>query len=160
MLRNEREVHEMGRELAREWLGLGRSALRPDEAFNNFWRGFNSLYGPPYTGPEFERIRTFLSAKISAFDAEAILADHPERVEYLLSQPVVDMRGNGRDTTVATERFAAATDAQSKLTELFAVIYQVRCNLEHGQKSPTSERDLRLCACSAPLVAEVIERCV
>lgn len=49
------------------------------------------------------------------------------------------MRGNGKDTTPYIHAFEFATDALAKLKEIFMVIYQVRCNLEHGQKSPSSE---------------------
>jgi hypothetical protein len=67
------------------------------------------------------------------------------------------MRGNGKDTTPNIQAFNAAADSTTRLEELFMVIYQVRCNLEHGQKSPSRERDLLLCECAAPIVAGTIQ---
>jgi len=145
---------------AREWLKRGKTAQSPIDAFTDFWRGFNNLYGPTQGPTELIRLRTFLVATVSPAAAAPMLAAHPEQVAYLLSQPVIDMRGNGRDTAGAIAAFAASADAQVKLCELFTVIYQVRCNLEHGQKSPTVDRDVRLCECSAPLVAAVVAHSV
>jgi hypothetical protein len=141
---------------AHEWLKRGKAAHSPIDAFTDFWRGFNNLYGLTDGRTELARIQAFLTANISAVAAALILANHPQQVTYLLSQPIIDMRGNGRDTAAAIAAFAANTDAQIKLGELFAVIYQIRCNLEHGQKSPTDDRDVRLCECSAPIVAAVV----
>lgn len=140
----------------REWLQRGASADSPIDAFTDFWRGFNNLYGHTHDGAEIERIRAFLRARISSKDAASILASHPKQVAYLLSQPVIDMRGNGRSSAAAITAFHATDDVQTKLCELFAVIYLVRCNLEHGQKSPSTDRDIRLCESSAPLVAAVV----
>ena len=36
------------------------------------------------------------------------------------------------------------------------VIYQVRCNFEHGQKAPQNDRDRTLCASAGPIVGDVI----
>lgn len=145
---------------AREWLKRGRAAQSPIDSFTDFWRGFNNLYGPTRGPTELARIRAFLAARVSSADAAPILANHPRQVAYLLSQPVIDMRGNGRDTAAAIANFAASHDPQVKLCELFAIIYQVRCNLEHGQKSPTVDRDVRLCESSAPIVAAVVAHSV
>jgi len=66
------------------------------------------------------------------------------------------MRGNGRDTTANIQAFNVATNSLAKLQEIFMIIYQVRCNLEHGQKSPNSERDIQLCQWASPVVAHVV----
>lgn len=42
-----------------------------------------------------------------------------------------------------------------QLKSIFMMIYQVRCNLEHGQKSPTGERDILLCKHSS-LILEMV----
>jgi hypothetical protein len=146
--------------VAREWLKRGQSAKPPIDAFTDFWRGLNSLYSAYAGATEVAKIRAFLSARVSSAAAAKMLSSHPQDVTYLLSQPVIDMRGNGRDTAVAIAAFHASDNSQEKLCELFAVIYQVRCNLEHGQKSPNVERDLRLCECSAPMVEAVVAHCL
>ncbi|WNM57890.1 hypothetical protein [Candidatus Nitrospira allomarina] len=142
--------------LAREWLQRGKLAQSPIDAFTDFWRAFNNLYSAHPGIREIERVRAFLMARVPSVAAATILSSHQEQVDYLLSQPVSDMRGNGRNTKTAVAAFRAGGSDQEKLCELFTIIYQVRCNLQHGQKSPTVDRDLRLCECSAPVVAEVV----
>jgi len=143
---------------AREWLERGKQAADQIEAFSNFWRGFNNLFSAIGNGQERDKIRLFLSRRLSEAQAKEILESNAAGVAYLLSQPVVDMRGNGRDTTSYIEAFKATTDSLIKLQELFMVIYQVRCNLEHGEKSPRVERDVLLCESAAPLVAYVVDQ--
>ena len=143
---------------AREWLERGRRAADQIDAFTDFWRGFNNLFSAVANGQERDKIRIFLNGRLSETQAKEILESNAAGVTYLLSQPVIDMRGNGKDTTPNIEAFKAATDSLVKLQELFLVIYQVRCNLEHGQKSPNRERDVRLCESAAPLVAYVIDQ--
>jgi len=143
---------------AREWLERGNQATNPIDAFSNFWRGFNNLYFPVGNGLERDKIKLFLSQRISEAQAEEMLQANASGVAYLLSQPVIDMRGNGRDTAQNIQAFNAATGSLTKLQELFIVIYQVRCNLEHGQKSPNRDRDIQLCHFASPLVAHVVDR--
>ena len=80
-------------------------------------------------------------------------------IVYLLSQPVIDMRGNGRDTQSDIDLFETSESRLRKLEAVFMVIYQVRCNLEHGQKSPSRERDNTLCIHSSSIVTKVLNKC-
>ncbi len=143
---------------AREWFERGNQATDPVDAFSNFWRGLNNLYFAVGDGQERDKIKLFLSQRVSEAQAEEVLQAHRSGVAYLLSQPVIDMRGNGRDTTLNVQAFNTAPDSLTKLQELFMVIYQVRCNLEHGQKSPNRERDIQLCRSASALVADVVSR--
>lgn len=142
---------------AREWLEHGRKSTDPIEAFSSFWRGFNNLFLSNGNGQERDKIKRFLSENITEEQAQALLEMNAASVEFLVSQPVIDMRGNGRDTTPNITAFNAAANSKAKVHELFMIIYQVRCNLVHGQKSPSNDRDIHLCACAAPMIAYVIE---
>ncbi|MFA5266203.1 MAG: hypothetical protein WC378_20460 [Opitutaceae bacterium] len=143
---------------AREWLERGKQMAEPIDAFSNFWRGFNNLFSSVGHGQERDQIRSYLDANITSEQAQEALGSNGSNIDYLLSQPVMDMRGNGKDTSQYITAFATAVDPKAKVSELFMVIYQVRCNLEHGQKSPSRDRDIRLCACAAPVISYVLER--
>ncbi|CAB1370179.1 hypothetical protein [Denitratisoma oestradiolicum] len=130
----------------------------PIDVFSSYWRGFNNLFSSVGQGQERDLIKSYLGVNISPEQAQEVLDKNATEIDYLLSQPVIDMRGNGKDTLPNIDAFQGAADTKAKLSELFMVIYQVRCNLEHGQKSPTSDRDVRLCACAAPIVSYVLER--
>lgn len=141
-----------------EWHERGSQASDPIDAFSSFWRGFNNLYFSIGTGQEREKIRTFLQLHISEERASQMLSTNVGCVDYLLSEPVADMRGNGKDTSPNIEAFNAATSSLAKLEQVIMVVYQVRCNLEHGQKSPNRDRDVQLCQCSAPIISALIKR--
>lgn len=146
---------------AREWLQRGISAVSPIDALADYWRAFNNLYAATRSnGAERTKIRSYLNQAVSDEIATEVLAVDDESLAVLLARPVTDMRGGGRDTNPAIEAFATtASNQKEKLIALFMIIYQVRCNLEHGDKSPTATRDLALCKASAVFVAAVVERC-
>lgn len=125
-----------------------------------FWRGFNNLFFPVQGDSEREKIKSFITEKLSADKAQEILDSHLPEIEYLLSEPVINMRRNGKDTGPNILAFHNALSPVEKLNELLMVIYQVRCNLEHGQKSPNRNRDNELCRCASAVVAHVITICV
>lgn len=143
---------------AREWVDRSLDQSDPIESFSNSWRGFNSLFFPCSGNTERDKIQNFLSVNITEAIAQELITNHTQEVTYLLSQPVIDMRGNGRDTASSISSYNNAGSYLEQLLTLFSIIYQVRCNLEHGQKSPTRERDIELCSSSWPLVAEVVDK--
>lgn len=141
---------------ASEWLDRGMRSSDPIDAFSNLWRAFNNLYFPTEASTERKKILQFLAAGVSEPQAEELLDRNEGAVAYLLSRPVIDMRMNGKDTSGYLEAYHSSESTALKLRQLFMVIYQVRCNLEHGQKSPHEERDVMLCEASVPLVAAVL----
>jgi hypothetical protein len=143
---------------AREWLKRGRQQTNPIDAFTDFWRAFNNLFSSVGNGHARDKIKLFLGQRLSETQAKEILQNNTAGVSYLLSQPVIDMRGNGKNTMQNIQAFCVAVDSLAKLQELFMIIYQVRCNLEHGEKSPSIDRDILLCQSAAPLVAYVVDR--
>lgn len=141
---------------AKEWHQRGKLQKDPINALAEFWRGFNNLFFPLKGADERDKIRKFLASEISEKQAAAVLDARKKEIGVLVAKPILDMRGNGRDTQASIAAFNAGKDSLSKLQELFMMIYQVRCNLEHGQKSPNRERDVELCAASFPIVADIV----
>jgi hypothetical protein len=139
---------------AGEWLGRGETAADSFDALSNYWRGFNNIFAGQ--GQERQLISAFLQSKLDEEFAQELLDAHTQEVADLMSTPVIDMRGNGKDTSQYMAEFGAAATAIEKLVALFMVIYQVRCNLEHGQKSPSQVRDQTLCQAACPFVAGVV----
>ncbi|HDY88992.1 MAG TPA: hypothetical protein ENH82_12875 [bacterium] len=142
-----------------EWLKRGMETKDPVDKLSNLWRGFNNLYSPENGGSERNKIKNYLSNKITEEYASKIINECNENIAYLLFQPVIDMRGNGQNTERDIYAFKSAKSELEKLKSLFLIIYQVRCNLEHGQKSPSQERDVVLCMHSSSIVTKVLEKC-
>lgn len=141
---------------AKEWLDRGEKATDPIDAFSSFWRGFNTLFFGFTGAQERDKIKAMLRHNISEATAEAIIHEYELAISYLMSQPVIDMRKNGRDTVANIQTFNLETNSLVKLQEIFMVIYQIRCNLEHGQKSPSHMRDIQLCQSALPLLRYVV----
>ena len=144
---------------SREWLDRGLESTDPIEQFSNSWRGFNNLFYTNISGTELDKIKLYIDREVTEEMATELLASHQSEIMYLTSIPVKDMRGHGRDTSEYISTYKNTESAKEKLKQIFSIIYKVRCNLEHGQKSPTRDRDIELCMSSWPLVAEVIDRC-
>lgn len=102
---------------AREWLHRGAAASDAFDALSNYWRGFNSLYAGK--GQERELISAFVRARADEQFAQRLLDAHTGESAVLLSQPVIDMRGNGKDTSQHVAEFTAATTASDRLVALF-----------------------------------------
>ena len=143
---------------AKEWLDRGMESTDPIDMFTNSWRGFNNLFYESAGRKERDKIRNYLLANVSEDVSTSLLREYSEQIAYLLSQPVIDMRGNGRDTGKFIKKYKNSRTNQERMVALFFVIYQVRCNLEHGQKSPNEDRDIKLCSSSWPLIAEVVDK--
>jgi hypothetical protein len=142
---------------AREWLQRLREAGDPIDGFSNAWCAFNHLYFPVDGQNERDKIRQYLEGAVDENVAARLIADYRYEASYLLADPVIDMRGNGRNTARNIEAFQHGETALAKVKELFMIIYQIRCNLEHGQKSPSRERDVELCRAACPLVDLVVD---
>jgi hypothetical protein len=142
----------------KEWLQRGEQSADPFEALSNHWRAFNHLFAESKGGTERDKIEAFVKARLTDESAARILQARSEEVRCLTSEPVVDMRGNGKDTTSQMEAFASSGSALERLVAICLITYQVRCNLEHGQKSPSRQRDADLCSAASPVVGDVV-RC-
>ena len=142
---------------ARKWLQRSREAEDPIDGFSNAWRAFNHLYFPVDGNNERDKISQYLEAGVDEDAAARLIADYNCEVSYLLADPVIDMRRNCRNTAKNVQAFQGEETALGRVKELFMIIYQIRCNLEHGQKSPSRERDIELCRAAYPLVDQVVD---
>ena len=142
-----------------EWLDRVLESADPIEQFSNAWRGFNGLFSSNDKVSELCKIHNYLVANVSEDTATEIIEAHEGEIDYLLSMPVVDMRGNGKNTSENINSYKKTSSNFQRVNSIICIIYQIRCNLEHGQKSPTRERDVELCRSSWPIVAEIIDKC-
>lgn len=140
-----------------DWLERGESESDPFNKMFNLWCAFNNLFFRVGNGNERSKIETFLKQKIAKESASSILEVYTSEINYLLSKPIIDMRGNGKTTNENITIFNNTTEPVAKLVQVFMIIYQVRCNFDHGQKSPLNKRDVELCRLAAPIVAEVVK---
>ncbi|MDC9511690.1 HEPN domain-containing protein [Pseudoalteromonas sp. CST5] len=141
-----------------EWLERGLNQNDPIDCLSNCWMGFNSLYSNSSSKTEVDSIKSFIDTNVDLKVAQELLDIHQIEITYFMTRPVIDMRGNGKSSQTDIDIFNSTDCAVSKLKSILMVIYQVRCNLMHGQKSPSRDRDVDLCKHSWPFVAELVDR--
>ena len=139
-----------------QWLVRGDNATDPFDALANYWRGFNGLYFPFEGSNEREKIKAFIQAAIPEDRASYLINNNLAPIDRLLSEPIIDMRGTGRNTAENIDEFHRRVTYLDKLKEVCMVAYQVRCNAEHGQKLPIDERDRYLCKAASILLADIL----
>jgi len=128
------------------------------EQFPRDWTAFNAIssVGRSPGDSESAAIDRVISKHFDSATASACLTDIPsDAVERLLRLPPGDDRYTPSDTRYRTKtralarQFASSTDAVEKLSALIRIVYQVRCNMVHGEKDPDFWRDqslVRACA--------------
>jgi hypothetical protein len=144
--------------LAREWRTLASEDLwvaeqhRTINRFLKLWIAINALYAltAPRGRGDRDQLRTF-----------AILPAVKEAHEENLNNPVyyraVESLATRGVYNFLSERFVVVSDVRDAPQVLDAV-YQVRCNLFHGKKSPTNLRDAQLVQAAANVVSGLLDR--
>ena len=127
------------------------------------WAGFNTLYNSVHGGSECwramqmiklyvpyrtaERLLNQLSGPISYFAPEA-----PGNMQLSHSHPAFRQKTNAALRKVKNPRLKPV----ERLAYLISVVYQVRCNLLHGDKDPYETRDRALVANSLIVLDAVV----
>lgn len=141
---------------SKEWLERGLNHDDPMDCLSNCWMGLNNLYSAYQSNTEVGSIKQFIDNKVDVKTAQELIDNHQTEIAYFMSRPIIDMRGNGRNSQRDIDSYNASSCPLAKLKSILMFIYQVRCNLMHGQKSPSRERDIELCKHSWPFVAELV----
>lgn len=132
-------------EVARSWLKKAEAENDDFDRFVSAWFAFNAVYGQRFDGDERRAIGDLLH------DPEFRLPDPAIRtmlanpgVRYFVDRdsPIRSTRGDGRDTRGEQIRLRnKGWPPIQRLHALLRILYQVRCNLFHGDKMYTSELD-------------------
>ena len=131
--------------------------------FLRLWAAFNCLYGEEANGNERERVMQVVRRYLDNPRAETLIVQTSAAALEIIETPPGDMRKDASDPRFReqTERCAAAyrdhiKPANERLAGLLGVIYQVRCNLLHGDKDPDDVRDMNLVRNSSAVLQAVI----
>ena len=134
-----------------------------DPAWDQFpldWTAFNAIYSV-VRQPGDSETAAIDKTIVKYFDAAAAsgcLADIPsDAVRKLLQLPPGDDRYSPSDARYRTKTralakvFVSSASAAEKLSALMRIVYQVRCNMVHGEKDPDFWRDKSLVRACAPI---------
>lgn len=121
----------------------------PDwQGFIQDWISFNTLYTQAQGNTERDQVMNMVRQAVGADQAVDLLASLLEPIAFFTQLPPGNMRhdrANPRfrqrseaDLAVVND---AAQDPVERLAHLMSVVYQIRCNLLHGEKDPINDRD-------------------
>lgn len=142
---------------------IAEAARRDAHRFMGRWIAFNSLYRAYFNGSECDRLMSCVTASVSDAVAENILAELDSDIRFYVSLPPGDMRWLGHPTRFrarTTADLQAVRDtsrpARERLAYLVAAVYQVRCNLFHGDKNPADFRNHELIRAGDRILSAVL----
>jgi hypothetical protein len=120
-------------------------------AFTQLWIAFNAIYGGEPDSKERARVMASIRRNFSERSALRVLRAVRKSVDKILQVPPGNMLLDKYDPNfrAASQRCSAlyrnrAETSVGRLAAVGGVIYQVRCNLIHGDKDPDNERDRML----------------
>lgn len=132
-------------------------------AFLRLWAAFNSLYSEETNPHERERAIQVVWRYISAPRALVLIEETVNAAREIIATPPGDMRKDASDPQFReqTNRCAAGYSdstrpSNERIASLMGVIYQVRCNLLHGDKDPDDARDMVLIRSSNTVLESVL----
>jgi hypothetical protein len=142
-------------EIARDWRrAADHDIAAGPQSINRFlklWIAFNALYAVRFDNVSGDRnqVRRFAGWQPAVAAHERGLASdgYREAVESIAAFGVFDFRRN--DLLRPADSYPC--------DEVLNAVYQVRCNLFHGHKSPTDLRDLRLVQAAGTIVAWILD---
>lgn len=172
--------------IAKEWFNKGKAEKDVVFAFICYWITFNQLYSYYAQPRLSERgmvedfirqhrnsfkslidmsdpiVDVFLEAPVLEKSATAVGIDWTQSEADILDN-LCDKIGNyyseGESRSIMKRHIRLIDEDNNKLDRiivLFMYIYQVRCNLFHGNKTPTPKRDWRLVESSSQILGTVL----
>lgn len=125
---------------SREWLSWSERTEEISQEFLQFiilWVSFNAFYSDKYKGGDKEKVKEFAKENEGLYEK---LKSGP------MQKVLIDFKGTEEDErdSVVDARFwkdeskaSFFGEEKQSATDFFIVIYQIRCNLLHGDKMPT-----------------------
>ncbi len=153
----------MSKEAARRALDIIRNLGGAAEEFRGKWLTIHAFSSEFDRNIQRHSLIDSIEASIAEEAAEEILANLEREISYLQNNPVGNLELPDSDANFyqnAQKDIAQASlqnrSAPNRLGHLVCVVYQVRCNTEHGRKHLGSARSQKLFSVSNKIMGLVI----
>lgn len=139
------------RKVNRAWIRRGDQTRDEFDKFLCYWIAFNGLYSY-VSGKTQDSVALTAIKKSSHFRRifSDIVTEDGSSLKRLkaLSPPVRDARNYKKPPKVIVN---------NTLSEVIDALYQVRCNLFHGNKEENSQRDRQVIRASVPMLRDIVK---
>jgi hypothetical protein len=148
------------REVAQSWFTKAAEQADDFDRFVALWIAFNALYNESCPSPdskERQAIIAFVFDPANKLDhgvMDRILASPEAR--FFRQRTIRDVRGGARDTSEDAKILGRQTDPRRRIKALLMILYQVRCNLFHGNKMYGRDSDQEVVSNAANALMEVL----
>lgn len=141
-------------DIARDWLKRAQKSEDPYDRFISAYIALNFLYGGRIEYPERERMASCLAELCDANNVNI----SPDVYKAYTGKPVKDECPTYRfhKSKVQHVHQESWPVEEGNYESLFKAIYQVRCNLFHGNKSLGDERDRQLVKQGAEVLIAIL----
>jgi hypothetical protein len=127
------------------------------------WAALNALYGHEHGVPEERRLMDCIAKYFAEDSARRLLSRYADEASELIRIPPGDMRYESdhpsfrrRASEHASEFADERKSAVNRLAHLAAIMYQVRSNAVHGDKTSKSTRDRKLFAAVCEILGGLV----
>jgi hypothetical protein len=146
---------------------LREKGIPGSQEFVQEWVSFNTCYNDISGPTERDRLMGAIRKYLPAAEAGVALQKLSDPIQYFSRLPPGDMRKGPHnplfrsrstdDLNIVNDPLA---DPVERLAHLMSVVYQIRCNLIHGDKDPDVARDRELVRESKRVIEEVLPRLI
>jgi hypothetical protein len=146
------------REAAQAWFAKAEKERDDYDRFVALWIAFNALYSEFLETSERQAIGKFICRTVSGPD-DGTIKHIVERTDaqFFRDRIIRDVRRGARDTMEhATILGARYRTPRHRLKALLMILYQVRCNLFHGDKTYGRDSDNEVVANAAKALMQVL----
>lgn len=130
-------------QVAASWLKKAETEKDDFDKFISLWFAFNALYNQFFHHSEIDAIYNLIFShdkKIEYTELRDILTLNSST--FFENRIIRDCRGNGKDTIEYAAKLKDNSNSlRYRLFYLLKILYQVRCNLFHGNKMFDSDSD-------------------
>lgn len=154
-------------QIAMSWLKKAENEHDVFDKFVSLWFVLNALYNEFFSSSERYAIKEFIDHKynqrVNNTKIKQLLSD--TNVTFFKHRIIRDIRGNlnnsgsYREDTKENARILSGSDypVNRRLKELLMILYQVRCNLFHGDKMYNRESDMTVISSAANVLMIVLK---
>lgn len=154
-------------EIASSWLQKAEKEYDDFDKFVSLWFALNALYNEFFRTDERYAIKEFIdqryNTKVGSGRIKQLLSD--KSINFFKTRIIRDMRGNlnnsfsyREDTRENAQILKSSEYSSSKhLKELLMILYQVRCNLFHGDKMYDRESDMAVISNAANILMNLLK---
>lgn len=148
-------------EAAKAWYNKAKTEHDCFDRFVYQWFAFNILYSPYFDDNERRAIKNYIHDNWRSIVHLEDLLDS-EQVNYFKQRIIRNCRlDSSNDTAEYAARLKSERNSlKYRLIALMMILYQVRCNLFHGNKLFTSESDQEVVDNAASVMQEVLSNWV